>query len=262
MDLTQISRTAILTLICRASASGKNPAEFSDPMAELCVEQLVSSASGEDRRWLMREKRMYGNIQAHDAIAGTRRSKVFDEAANRFIAAHPKCTLINLACGFDTRFWRIDHEKCTYIDLDLPEVIRIKKEILREHLCYELIGCSVTDTSWIDTVTGNGNTDFLLLAEGLFAWLPRADATRLFKEIGARFARSQFVLDLLPEKYTQGLWKIFQRLDARISWGLDAAWVPGIHTPQEIEACGKGIKVIGAEKGSAGPVVTVEINAV
>ena len=52
-----------------------------------------------------------------------RERRVFDDSANRFIADNPGCTVINLACGFDTRFWRIANQNCTYIELDLPDVV-------------------------------------------------------------------------------------------------------------------------------------------
>jgi methyltransferase (TIGR00027 family) len=261
MDLSQVSRTAILLLICRAIEAEKNKSVFNDPMAVLCLERLMPIASEEEKRWIIRKKRMYEGIQARDAKAGAQRGKVFDNAANRFIADNPKCTVINLACGFDTRFWRIENEKCKYIELDLPEVIKLKEEILKDHLGYEVIGSSVLDTSWIDKVTINGNTGFLLIAEGLFPWLPQQEATRLLKEIGERFYRSQLVLDMVPEKYTKGIWKKLIRLHSRIDWGLDVSWVFGIKDPHDIEAYGNGLKVIGEEKGSAGPIITVSINA-
>jgi len=261
MDLSQVSRTAILLLICRAIEAEKNKSVFNDPMAVLCLERLMSIASAEDRRWIIRKKRMYEGLQARDAKAGAQKGKVFDNAANRFIAGNPKCTVIDLACGFNTRFWRIENEKCNYIEIDLPEVITLKKEILKDRLSYEVIGGSVLDTSWIDKVTINGNTGFLLLAEGLFMWLPPQDATRLLKEIGERFYRSQLVLEMVPEKYTKGIWKKLFRLHSRIEWGLDVSWVFGIKNPHDIEAFGNGLKVIGEEKGSAGPIITVSINA-
>jgi O-methyltransferase involved in polyketide biosynthesis len=261
MNLSQVSRTAILLLICRAVEAQKDKSGFNDPMAVLCLERLMSIASEEDRRWIIKRKRMYAGIQARDAKAGVRRVKAFDHAVNRFIADNPKCTVINLACGFDTRFWRIEHENCRYIELDLPEVIALKREILKDHLGYEVMGGSVLDTSWIDKVTIHGNTDFLLLAEGLFMWFHPQDAARLFKEIGERFYRSQLVLDMVPERYTQGIWKFLIRLHSRIDWGLDVAWTFGIKKPQDIEAYGNGLKVIGEEKGSAGPIITVSINA-
>jgi O-methyltransferase involved in polyketide biosynthesis len=261
MDLSQVSRTAILLLICRAVLSEKDKSAFNDPMAVLCLERLMSIVSEEDKRWIIRHKRTYEGLGARDAIAGVRRGKVFDKIANRFIADNPNCTVINLACGFDTRFWRIENEKCKYIELDLPGVIELKKEILKDHLEYEVIGGSVLDTSWIDKVTINGNTGFLLIAEGLFMWFPPQEAIRLFKEIGERFSCSQLVLDMVPEKYTKGIWKKLIRLHSRMEWGLDVSWDFGIKDPRDLEAYGNGFKVIGEEKGSAGPIITASINA-
>jgi O-methyltransferase involved in polyketide biosynthesis len=261
LDLSQVSRTAILTLICRAVEAEKNPSLFNDPMAVLCLGRLASMSSGEDRRWILQKKRMYAGLHERDAKAGARRAQAFDNMTNRFIANNPKCTVVNLACGFDTRFWRIENEKCRYIELDLPGVVELKKEILEDQLGYEVIDKSVTDTSWIDRVTVNGNTGFLLLAEGLFPWIPPQDVARLLKGIEERFLRSQLVLDTVPQAWTRGLWKSLMRLHARIEWGLDVSWVFGIKNPHDLETYGNGLKVVGEEKGSAGPVITLSINA-
>lgn len=261
MELSQVSRTAILLLICRAVETEKNRSVFNDPMAVLCLERLISLASEEEKHWILKKRRNYEGIQARDALTGVRRMKTFDNAADRFIANNPKCTVINLGAGFDTRFWRIDNKKCNYIEIDLPEVIKLKKELLKDNLVYEVIGSSVTDTSWIDQVTTKGNTGFVLLAEGLFPWLLPQDAKRIIKEIGEKFHRSQLVVDMALEKYTKGIWKELFRLHARIDFGLDVSWVYGIKNTHDIESYGNGLNVIGEEKGSAGPIITVSINA-
>jgi O-methyltransferase involved in polyketide biosynthesis len=162
MDLSDVSRTAILTLIAHVVASEKENIVFNDPMAVLCLERLMSIASAKEKKWIIRQKRM---INTHDARAMARRVETFDNIANLFISNNPKCTVINLACGFDTRFWRIENKDCNYIEIDLPEVIALKREILKDQLSYELIGCSVLDASWIDKIITNGNSNFLLLAE-------------------------------------------------------------------------------------------------
>ena len=261
MDLSQVSRTAILLLICRAIEAEKNKSEFNDPMAVLCLERLMSIASEEEKRWIIKRKRFYEGIQARDAKAGVRRVKAFDNATNRFIADNPKCTVINLACGFDTRFWRIANENCRYVEIDLPEVVALKREILKDQLGYELIGCSVLDASWIDQVTANGNSRFLLLAEGLLPYLPKPDATQLFQLLAQWFARSQLVFDTVPKKWTKGLWKKLLGLETKYTMGVDISWVSGIKHPRDIESYGPGLRVLGDVKGSAGPIITVSINA-
>jgi O-methyltransferase involved in polyketide biosynthesis len=261
MTLSQISRTAILLLICRAVEHEKNPSAFNDPMAALIFDRLVPCISKEDRHWIMQKKKMYAGIEEHDAVAGVRRGQAFDRIANRFIANHPNCTVVNLACGFDTRFWRIDYHHCAYLELDLPEIIQLKKDLLKDHLEYEMIGCSVLDTSWIDRVTRGGNQNFLLIAEGLFMWFAQQEVARVLKEMAERFSRTQIVLDMVPEKFTRGIWKPLLRIGFKLDWGLDVSWAYGIKQPQELEAFSSGLKVVGVEKGSAGPIITVSINS-
>jgi O-methyltransferase involved in polyketide biosynthesis len=260
MNLSEVSQTAILALLCRVVESEKKNPIFNDPMAVLCFEKLMSISSEAEKNRIMKWKKMYSGIQARDARARILTVMSFDSITNLFVSNHPGCTVINLACGFDTRFSRIENEKCQYIELDLPEMIELKREILKDHLGYELIGCSVLDTSWIDKVTTNGNSNFLLLAEALFYYLPKQEVTRLFQVISRRFNRSQLVFDMAPEKYTQGLWKWFIDLEARV-WGIDVSFVSGINNPHDIEAYANGFKVIDNVKGNVGPIITASINA-
>jgi O-methyltransferase involved in polyketide biosynthesis len=262
MDISNISKTAILTLIARVVASEKQNAIYNDPMAVLCLERLTSLATEEEKCWIDKEKRTYGGIQAHHAIQGAWRARVFDDSAKRFIAGNPGCTVINLGCGFDSRFWRIANDNCRYIEIDLPEVVALKREIFKDQLVYELIGCSVLDPSWIDHVTANGNSGFLLLAEGLFPYLPGPDAIQLFQRLAQRFTRSQLVVDIIPVKYMHGLWKMAIRLETKITWGLDVSWVFGIRDPRDIESYATGLNVLGHVNASGGQIITISINAV
>jgi O-methyltransferase involved in polyketide biosynthesis len=259
MNLSEVSQTAILALLCRVVESEKKNPVFHDPMAILCLNRLISISSEEDKKRIFKWNKMYSGIQARDSRVRIRTVMSFDSITNHFVSNHPGCTVINLACGFDTRFWRIENEKCQYIELDLPEMIELKRETLKDHLGYELIGCSVLDTSWIDKVTTNGNSNFLLLAEALFYYLPKQEVTRLFQIIARRFNRSQLVFDMAPEKYTKGLWKRFIDLEAR-AWGIDVSFVSGINNPHDIEAYANGFKVIDNVKGNVGPIITVSIN--
>jgi O-methyltransferase involved in polyketide biosynthesis len=260
MNLSVVSQTAILALVGRVVESEKKNPVFNDPMAVLCLERLMSVASQEEKNRIMKWKKRYAAWPARDAKARALTARNFDSIASLFIANNPGCTVINLACGLDTRFWRIENEKCEYIELDLPEVIELKREILKDQLDYELIGCSVFDTSWIDKVTSNGNSGFLLLAEALFFYLPKQEVIRLLEVIARRFNRSQLVLDMAPEKYTKGLWKRMIQIESRV-WDIDVSFVSGINHPGEIESYGKGLKVIGDVKGNVGPIITVSINA-
>ena len=260
MELSEVSRTAILPLLCRAVATERNYLSFSDPMAVLSLKRLMSFSSDEEKKRILKWRKKYTGINSRDLKARMMTVMSFDRITSRFISENPGCTVINLGCGFDTRFWRIETDGCKYIELDLPEMTSLKMEILKDHLNYELIGCSVLDTSWIDRLTSSGNGNFLLLAEALFYYLPKNDVTRILGAISQGFERSQLVVEMAPEKYTKGIWKKIIQLESN-AWGIDVSIISGINNPGEIELYANGFKVVDVEKGNVGPILTVSVNA-
>ena len=47
------------------------------------------------------------------------RTLVFDELVKEFIGRNPTATIVNIACGLDTRFYRVDNGTITWYNLDL-----------------------------------------------------------------------------------------------------------------------------------------------
>ncbi len=260
MNLANVSHTAIYTLLCRAveTANEENPI-IHDPMASFCLERLLSIVSEEEKKRIEKLGKKVAGIGANDTRRIAQRANEIDKMVNDYISNNPSCTVINLACGFDTRFWRIENEKCKYIEIDLPEVIALKKEILKDHLRYELIGRSVLDTTWIDMVTANGNNDFLLVAEGLIMYLPESDALKLFQDISQGFNHSQFILEMIPERYTKGFRHKILTRTLRLLMGVDISFVFGVQDPHQIESYGNGFKVIDV-KGQMPFIMNVAIN--
>jgi O-methyltransferase involved in polyketide biosynthesis len=240
VNLTDVSKTALVALRCHVLESRKPTALIHDPMAGYCLDKLRLYAS-EDETALLFNRRLSSALTSHIAI----RARKYDTTINDFIARHPSCTVVNLGCGFDTRYWRIDNQHCEYMELDLPEIVEMKREVLGEHLRYELIGCSVLDPSWIDRVTLKGNSNFLLAAEGLFMYLPKVKVMALFKTLAERFLESQILLEVVTDKYTRGLWKKIVVLKMNKELGFDAgsSYNFGVRNGLELESYGKGIRV-------------------
>lgn len=113
-------------------------------------------------------------------------------------------------------------------------------------LTYELIGRSVLDLSWIKKVTSQKNRNFLLLAEGLFMYLPKNEVIKFFKAISENFVQSQIVLEVVIEKYTHGIWKKIIEMKIKRLLGLNAgsSYNFGIKNAFELESYADGIKVI------------------
>ena len=101
----------------------------------------------------------------------------------------------------------------------------------------------------------------MLLAEGLLMFLPKPDVIQLFRQLANSFSDSQFVFDVVPQKYLKGLWRMLLRLETSINWRLDVSWLSGVKDAREIETYAPGIRVIGEAEGSAGPIIATSINA-
>ena len=62
MNLSKVSQTAILTLVCRVVASENKDSLFNDPMAVLCLERLMPGLSDEEENLVNKWKKMYAGI--------------------------------------------------------------------------------------------------------------------------------------------------------------------------------------------------------
>jgi O-methyltransferase involved in polyketide biosynthesis len=261
MNLSDVSKTGILTLISRVVASRKRPDIYKDPMAELCLENLEKLSSEKEKEWIVREKKVFSGTQINHAIQGARRSRIFDQAANDFIEKHPGCCVVNIACGFDTRFWRIASDGCKYLEVDFPEVVEVKIASLEGRIKYEIVSCSILDERWIEKVIEYGSHDILILAEGLFDYLSKAEIENLLGKLSNTISSSKIVFDILDEKYSKGIWKKLVSIETKHIWGIDISWQYGIKKPIEIEAMAKGLKLEKTEKRPGGVIISVLINA-
>lgn len=85
------------------------------------------------------------------------RTIVFDELVKDFINKNPDCTVVNIACGLDTRFYRMDNGRIIWYNVDLPETIEVRDAIYHESGRVSTIGISATDPAWADKVTKEEN---------------------------------------------------------------------------------------------------------
>jgi methyltransferase (TIGR00027 family) len=241
MQLSEVSKTAISTLRCRAMESARDRPLISDPIATCCVERLAALASPEERALLF-DRKLPPGLCNYIAL----RARKYDAITNEFIAAHPGCVVVNLGCGFDTRYWRIDHARCDYVELDLPELVEMKRQVLAERLDYRLIGGSVLDPAWMHSVNPDGRRETLLLAEGLFMYLPKPDVLSLFGAISNWFRDSRLVFEVATEAYTHGFMKRIVAMKIRRQTGADAgaSYQFGVRSAREVESYGRGLKVL------------------
>src|SRR5512139_2014173 len=85
-------------------------------------------------------------FQAHDEATVILRLREFDRQARDFLARHPDANVVHIGCGLDTRFERVDNGRVEWYDLDLPDVIELRRKLIGgEGERYHMVACSVFD---------------------------------------------------------------------------------------------------------------------
>jgi O-methyltransferase involved in polyketide biosynthesis len=79
-----------------------------------------------------------------------------------------EAVVVHIGCGLDTRFERVDNGRVHWNDLDLPEVIRLQKELIGiDEVRHHLLVCSVFDDRWLKAVSVH-KCPFMFNAEGVY----------------------------------------------------------------------------------------------
>jgi len=239
--LSDVSETALITLRARVLETKKRNPVLEDDVAQECLNHLRSLLPVETQNRILNRK-LSSVATRYIAL----RSRKYDSYAKTFIKDNPDGLVVSLGCGFDTRYWRVSKKDWRYVEVDLPPVIKAKKEILGNKLAYLVIGCSILEERWLEEILTIQNENVLFLAEGLFMYLPQQEVERIFKKLSESFSKSAIVFEVVTKKYTQGLWKKIVEAKMKRSLGTEAgsSYQFGVHNSSEIESYGEGIKVI------------------
>lgn len=167
-NLEGITETLLIPLWARAKETGLEKPIIRDERAVEMMEQIDYNFGK------FEHERM---PQVSIAI----RTELLDKATQDFISRHTDGTIVNLGCGLDTRYSRLDNHKIYWYDLDLPEPIRIRKKFFEETEHYKMIDSSVFDYTWIDEV--KKDKPILIIVEGLLIYFQEDEVKGLLDKL-------------------------------------------------------------------------------
>lgn len=128
------------------------------------------------------------------------RALAFDRAAQDYLAAHPSASVVALAEGLQTSFWRLDRTgavaQATWYSIDLPPVMELRRQLLPADDRIVELAQSALDRSWMDRVDATNGV--FITAEGLLMYLEPEDALGLIADCATRFPGGQMMFDSIP----------------------------------------------------------------
>ncbi len=167
------------------------------------------------------------------------RAKKLDIVTRDFLAEHPGGVVLQLGCGLDRRFLRVDDGRVHWYDLAMPPVVELRQQFFTEGERYHMIAASVTDLEWVDTVASGGRP-VLVVAEGLLMYLREADVRQLVLRLHETFPGCRLIADVFSRLTARSATShpSLKSTAATIGWGMDdpcelEAWAPGIRLLEE-----------------------------
>ncbi|MBN1159651.1 MAG: class I SAM-dependent methyltransferase [Candidatus Diapherotrites archaeon] len=150
------------------------------------------------------------------------RTQILDTQTQTFLDKNPDGVVVNLGCGLDTRFARIDNGHVSWYDLDLPQVMEIRNNFFKETRRYKPIESNVLDLSWMEKIPKNKPT--LFIAEGLLMYIPEKDVKALITNIKENFAGSEMLLEAFSPFLANNkkLHKDFRKRETGFNWGIES----------------------------------------
>ncbi|PIQ27061.1 hypothetical protein COW36_14270 [bacterium (Candidatus Blackallbacteria) CG17_big_fil_post_rev_8_21_14_2_50_48_46] len=238
--LGDVSETLLLPLYARILESRSRHPVFKDPEAERIADQLFPFFESSSRPLYRR----LAQGKLHPLLVRTLslRTLHFDQIAQTWLQKHPQGTIISLGCGLDTRFSRIDNGQATWIELDLPEVIRLRQNFFEAHPRIQQISESVLNLDWFSQIPSGPR---LFLAEGLFMYLPETELRLLLQSLVIQFAGSELLCEMASRYWVENWgWIISYKMQREFHLREKATFYCGIHSGKELESWAPGLKVL------------------
>ena len=232
--LSGVAETLLITLYIRAMESQRPDALIKDEKSESLLKKISDDGLYDFGR--MKSLR----LNEENKLVIILRNREFDRQARDFLKRHPDAVLVHIGCGLDTRFERVDNGEVEWYDLDLPDVIELRRKLIGEDSVHQhLLGCSVLENEWLDRVSVHAKRPFLFLAEGVFMYLMEAQVKRLMLTLRDRFPGAELVFDAYSpiHVWRHNLQYSLSKIKFLTHWGI---WYG-----QEVEGWGNGIRKLG-----------------
>lgn len=201
-----VTETLYIPLLAKAGESKKNHPIIYDAKA---LELANKLANGVDSA-----KFDGGNITDHGIIV---RTEVLDMELKNRLNDCGCLTVVNLGAGLDTRISRFAGGNLIWYDVDLPQVIELRKKYFNEYRQIRFLSKSILDPTWADEIALQNSEHVVVIAEGLLMYFTEAEVKQIFSQIGQKFPGCHMYFDVVHSYF------VGKGISSRFKWGVSRA---------------------------------------
>ena len=191
IEKNTVQETLVIPLFGRLVCSERFPDLFSDPEAKRICDSL-------DYDFAEKRKKMESPAGLFGALEVAQRQYDLRCEVEAYLKEHPNAAVVNLGCGLDDTFRKCDNGFCKGYNIDLPDVIQVRNELLpagerEQNLAYDL-----NDHTWMEHI--NAGDGVIFYAAGVFYYFKTKEIKELFDSMAKRFPGAVLTFDSCNER--------------------------------------------------------------
>ena len=187
-DFSTVEDTLFVPMLGRIYASETFPSILCDKKALSLKDRLPKNLKGQDTQ------------TQYTLMASAVRSTNMDRYIQDFMSRCPDGIVVQLGCGLETTFFRNDNGKTVWFEVDLPDVIAYRKELLGTSDRDRCIAADAFSEDWIKQVReAFPSAPLMITASGLFYYFETSKVLDLFQRFKP-YGPIELVLDTVNSK--------------------------------------------------------------
>lgn len=186
IEKNTVQETLVIPLYARRLCTERFPAMFQDHAAVALMERL-------DYDFSELEKKSESMTQVFGALECAMRQNDLAWEVRDYLKTHPKAAVVNLGCGLDQTGRNCDNGSCRIYNIDFPDVIRVRDELLPAGDRERNIVADLNDFRWFDAIDASDGAVFF--AAGVFYYFQTEQAKRLMVAMAECFPGGRLVFD-------------------------------------------------------------------
>ena len=192
----------VIPLYGRKKCSELYPNLFQDETAVRLIGQI-------DYDFSALERRARSLMQRFGFLEAAMRQNDLAWEVRDYLKSHPNAAVVNLGCGLDSTGRRCDNGTCRLYNLDFPDVIAARNELLPAGEREENIACDLNDTAWFERIDASGGAVFF--AAGVFYYFQTGQVRTLVQKMAKAFPGGRLVFDAANQKAVKLMLKTWIR---------------------------------------------------
>ena len=186
IEKNTVQETLIIPLYARKVCSELYPNLYRDETAVSLINEI-------DYDFSEAEKNSRGLMQRFGSLEVAMRQNDLAWEVKDYLKTHPNAALVNLGCGLDNTGRSCDNGSCKIYNLDFPDVIAVRNELLPAGEREENIPCDLNDTAWFSQIDASNSAAFF--ASGVFYYFLTEQVKALVQTMADAFPGGMLVFD-------------------------------------------------------------------